>query len=365
MQNFRAKPDTAMRGMPDAELEELAATIAVARHILGPPARIQAPPNLVDGEYALLDRRRHRRLGRRLPAHPRPRQPRAPLAADRGAGRALAPRPASSCANGSPSTRSSSSAASPGSTRGCCPHVARARRPGRRASPARTPAVAGRPWQEPDEGFTGSSGRTDLHHTIDTEGRTADRRDDFDEVYGDWEALREAAAPGMVPERIDADVRQALSQAADDPTRLTDAEALALLHADGPALDALCPIADDAAPRRRSATTSPTSSPGTSTSPTSATPAAASAPSPSAAPTPTPTPSPWTRSPTAPQQAWDVGAVEVCMQGGIHPDLPGTAYFDIARAVKERVPGMHVHAFSPDGGRQRRDAHRAVRSASG
>jgi FO synthase len=47
------------------------------------------------------------------------------------------------------------------------------------------------------------------------------------------------------------------------------------------------------------------------------------------------------------QQAWDVGAVEVCMQGGIHPDLPGTAYFDIAKAVKSRVPGMHVHAFSP------------------
>ena len=47
------------------------------------------------------------------------------------------------------------------------------------------------------------------------------------------------------------------------------------------------------------------------------------------------------------EQAWDVGATEVCMQGGIHPDLPGTAYFDIARAVKERVPGMHVHAFSP------------------
>lgn len=51
IQNFRAKPDTAMRGMPDAELEELAATIAVARVVLGPAARIQAPPNLVDGEY--------------------------------------------------------------------------------------------------------------------------------------------------------------------------------------------------------------------------------------------------------------------------------------------------------------------------
>jgi FO synthase len=35
------------------------------------------------------------------------------------------------------------------------------------------------------------------------------------------------------------------------------------------------------------------------------------------------------------------------MQGGIHPDLPGEAYFDLVLAVKERVPQMHVHAFSP------------------
>jgi FO synthase len=35
------------------------------------------------------------------------------------------------------------------------------------------------------------------------------------------------------------------------------------------------------------------------------------------------------------------------MQGGIHPDLPGTAYADIVRAVRGRVPDMHVHAFSP------------------
>jgi FO synthase len=47
------------------------------------------------------------------------------------------------------------------------------------------------------------------------------------------------------------------------------------------------------------------------------------------------------------EQAWAVGATEVCMQGGIHPDLPGTAYFDLVRAVKDRVPGIHVHAFSP------------------
>src|SRR5690606_25214350 len=44
---------------------------------------------------------------------------------------------------------------------------------------------------------------------------------------------------------------------------------------------------------------------------------------------------------------WDVGAGEVCMLGGVHPDLPGTAYFDIARAAGARVPGMPVHAFAP------------------
>jgi FO synthase len=47
------------------------------------------------------------------------------------------------------------------------------------------------------------------------------------------------------------------------------------------------------------------------------------------------------------EEAWGLGATEVCMQGGIDPELPATAYFDLVAAVKERVPGMHVHAFSP------------------
>ncbi|MEO6083024.1 MAG: 7,8-didemethyl-8-hydroxy-5-deazariboflavin synthase CofG, partial [Umezawaea sp.] len=54
IQNFRAKPDTAMRGMPDAELDDLVATVAVARLIMGPSGCLQAPPNLVDAEYARL-----------------------------------------------------------------------------------------------------------------------------------------------------------------------------------------------------------------------------------------------------------------------------------------------------------------------
>ncbi len=46
-------------------------------------------------------------------------------------------------------------------------------------------------------------------------------------------------------------------------------------------------------------------------------------------------------------EAWERGATEVCMQGGIHPEYTGANYLDICRAVKTAVPAMHVHAFSP------------------
>ncbi|MFC0600410.1 bifunctional FO biosynthesis protein CofGH [Streptomyces palmae] len=343
IQNFRAKPDTAMRGMPDAELDDLVATVAVARHIMGPAGCLQAPPNLVDGEYERLIRAGIDDWGGVSPLTPDHVNPERPwpqidALAERSAaaGFRLAER---LCVYPEFVQRGE-----PWLDPRLLPHVRALADPA--TGLARPEAVPrGLPWQEPDEGFT-ATGRTDLHRTIDTEGRTHDRRDDFDEVYGDWEALREQAAPGMAPSRIDTDVRAALATAADDPTRLTDAEALALLHADGPALDALCRIADELrrdtvgedvtyivtrninftnvcytgcrfcafAQRRTDADAYSLS---------------------------------LTQVADRAQQAWEVGAVEVCMQGGIHPDLPGTAYFDIARAVKERVPGMHVHAFSP------------------
>jgi FO synthase len=45
--------------------------------------------------------------------------------------------------------------------------------------------------------------------------------------------------------------------------------------------------------------------------------------------------------------AWEKGATEVCIQGGLPRDLNGFFYRDILRAVKRAIPGMHVHAFSP------------------
>ena len=45
-------------------------------------------------------------------------------------------------------------------------------------------------------------------------------------------------------------------------------------------------------------------------------------------------------------EAWDRGAVEVCLQGGIHPAFTGDFYVDVCRAIKDKLPVIHVHAFS-------------------
>ncbi|WP_377269849.1 bifunctional FO biosynthesis protein CofGH [Peterkaempfera sp. SMS 1(5)a] len=342
VQNFRAKPDTAMRAMPDAELEELAAAIAVTRLVLGPAARIQAPPNLVDEQYALIVGAGIDDWGGVSPLTPDHVNPERPWPhidelAERTAAAGFELRERLTVypeyiRRGEPWLDPR-----------ILPHVSALADPA--TGLAREGALpVGLPWQEPDDAYA-ASGRTDLHRTIDTTGRTADRRADFEDVYGDWEALREQAAPYAV-ERVEADVMDALSVAADDPTRLTDDQALALLHAEGPALDALCRIADElrrdtvgdtvtycvtrninftnvcytgcrfcAFAQRRTDADAYTLS--------------------------------LDQVAERAAQAWEVGATEVCMQGGIHPDLPGTAYFDIARAVKQRVPGIHVHAFSP------------------
>ena len=46
-------------------------------------------------------------------------------------------------------------------------------------------------------------------------------------------------------------------------------------------------------------------------------------------------------------EAWERGATEVCMQGGIHPGYTGQTYLDICRTAKAAAPGIHVHAFTP------------------
>jgi 7,8-didemethyl-8-hydroxy-5-deazariboflavin synthase CofH subunit len=47
------------------------------------------------------------------------------------------------------------------------------------------------------------------------------------------------------------------------------------------------------------------------------------------------------------QEAWDRGATEVCLQGGIHPDFTGQFYIDLVEAIKDQLPGLHIHGFTP------------------
>jgi len=46
-------------------------------------------------------------------------------------------------------------------------------------------------------------------------------------------------------------------------------------------------------------------------------------------------------------EAWQLSATEVCLQGGIHPSYTGHTYLDICAAIHKKIPGMHIHAFSP------------------
>ena len=348
VQNFRAKPDTRMRDVPDAELADLAAAIAVTRLVLGPGARVQAPPNLVDDQHSLILRAGIDDWGGVSPLTPDHVNPERPwpqidelASLTAAAGYRLAER----------LTIYPGYLGEPWLDPRLAGHVAAL------ADPATGLAAAGAvprglPWQEPDGGWGRrggweQGGRTDLHVTIDTTGRSDDRRSDFGEVYGDWAAVGARIKPGASPRgRMDAEVVAALRHAGTDPAALTDAEALALLDADGPELEALTALADDV--RRDTAGDEVTYVVTRNINFTNVcytgcrfcafaqrrTDADA-----------------YTLSleqvGDRAVEAWAAGATEVCMQGGIHPDLPGSAYFDIAAEVKRRCPGMHVHAFSP------------------
>jgi len=348
IQNFRAKPDTAMRHTDDLGLDEYVAAIAVSRIVLGPKVRLQAPPNLVDlAECRAL-------LGAGVddwggvspltPDHVNPERPWPSLERLReitaSAGFELRARLTAHpeyVLAGEPwiDPRVSGHVAALASDDGLVREGAR---------------PAGLPWQEPDGGFA-SVGRTDLFAAVDTEGRSADRRSDFADVYGDWDELKdeivrhERALPTGVsgPERAGL---SALAAAERDPGNLSDEHALTLMTAEGPLLEQVVALADQL--RRDTVGDEVTYVVNRNINFTNVcyvgcrfcafaqrrTDADAYSLS-------------LDQVADRAEEAWELAASEVCMQGGIDPELPGTAYFDLAAAVKARVPDMHVHAFSP------------------
>jgi len=342
VQNFRAKDDTAMRNDPDLDLDEYLATLAVARLVFGPKLRLQAPPNLVDlTECLLLLDAGVDDFGGISPLTPDHVNPERPwpeldklerLLTDHGF--ALTER-----LTAHPHYVR---AEDPWLDPRVLPHVRALAAPSGLARPGAIPT--GLPWQEPEQRWE-SAGRIDLHDSVDTDGRSSDRRSDFDEVYGDWNALRDKVfSPGA--SSLDSDVRAALAAAERNPSGLPDEHALTLMLADGAGLQAVAALADDL--RKDAVGDVVTYVVNRNINFTNicytgcrfcafaqrATDADA-----------------YTLSTeeieSRVKEASGEGATEICMQGGIDPKLPATAYFDLARAVKRAVPDMHLHAFSP------------------
>ncbi len=353
VQNFRSKPDTAMRSTPDLGEEEYLATIAVTRLLLGPSVSVQAPPNLSEPQQI------SRLLAAGVddwggvspvtPDHVNPERP-WPEIGDLArwtdeAGLRLAER----LTTGAKYVLGALQRDEPWIDPRLHPHVrALADLRTGLANPDAQPQ--GLPWQEPDGGMQVSGtgrGRVDLHRGVDQEGRSADRRSDFDEVYGSWAEVATRAPDALTASpRLGTDVRAALLRAQDDPAGLSDDDYLALLTCDGADLEAVTSLADDvrrdvvgedvtyvvnrninftnicyvgcrfcAFAQRRTDADAFTLS--------------------------------LEQVGQRAAEAQALGATEVCMQGGIDPSLGRTAYADIVRSVKAAAPGIHVHAFSP------------------
>ncbi|MBM7457697.1 bifunctional FO biosynthesis protein CofGH [Rhodococcus coprophilus] len=345
VQNFRAKDDTAMRDVDDAGLEEFLAAVAVSRLVLGPGMRIQAPPNLVslDECRALLGAGVDDWGGVSplTPDHVNPERPwpnldtLAEVSAD--AGYTLTERIAAQ--------PQYVLAGQPWIDPRITTHVRALADPD--TGLARDVLPTGLPWQEPDIDWD-SSGRVDLNSEIDVSGRNTEYRSDLGSAFGDWETVREQvlALGESAPVRLDSDVLAALRSAERDPAGCSDDEYVALANADGAGLEALVALADQL--RRdtvgddvtyvvnRNINFTNICYTGCRFCAFAQRKGDADAFTLSAQ--------------EVADRAWEAhvaGATEVCMQGGIDPELPVTGYADLVRAVKARVPSMHVHAFSP------------------
>ncbi|MDQ2624492.1 MAG: 7,8-didemethyl-8-hydroxy-5-deazariboflavin synthase CofG [Actinomycetota bacterium] len=299
VQNFRAKPRTAMQGAPDADLLEYVAAVAVARIVMGPRMRIQVPPNLSDpAEFGLLVRAGADDWGGVSPLtadHVNPERPwphlddLARMTAELGfeLRERLTAQPEFVL---DPETW---------------------------IDPALRPAVAA--LADPETGLAAESSRPAVKDSGDTpvEGLSGSR-----------------PGPDLLNSRPRT-VKHLAETAAADPLALDDGEWTALLEATGEALDVLAATADDV--RRYTVGEAVTLVVNRNLTSSGLRPA------------PTDDPTTFTLDDVAAiaVDAWDLGATELCVQGLLPADQDPAGYLEIARAVKAAAPGIHLHAYRP------------------
>ncbi|WP_084603842.1 7,8-didemethyl-8-hydroxy-5-deazariboflavin synthase CofG [Microbacterium ginsengisoli] len=286
VQNFRAKPRTAMRAAPDASLLEYVAAVATARLVLGPRMRVQVPPNLSDEtEFELLVRAGADDWGGVSPLtadHVNPERPWPHLddLARRTAELGFTLRERLTA------------------------HPEFVRDPDGWIDPDLRPAVAR--LADPDSGLAGDAAP----------------------------ALRRGGAPAA-SRRSGGDLARLAEAAASAPGDLDDGDWVRLLTATGSGLDTLTATADDV----RRYTVGETVSIVVNRNLTSTGFRAVA----------TGEPGTFTLDDVAAitTDAWDLGATEICVQGRVAASEDPRAYLDIARTVHETAPRLHLHAYRP------------------
>ena len=300
VQNFRAKPRTAMQNDSDLELQEYIAAVAVARVVMGPDATVQAPPNLTDPhELGLLLRAGIDDWGGVSPLtadHVNPERP-WPHIGDLAALTATA------------------------------------------GFELRERLTAHPPYLADAGTWVDDRIRPHLDALTDTETFLADEDAvvvgrPFEPALvsraatGSPDAPAETAAPTGSSPRLSREVADVLSRATDAPAGLSDADYLVLLSADGADLDALAALAD--AVRRESVGDDVTFVANRNLD--------ASLFSPSRLTV--------GRVSELVAEAQALGATEICAQGAVSGE-PGYDYLDLVRAIRTQAPEMHLHAFRP------------------
>lgn len=359
VQNFRAKTGTAMRDATEPSLDELLAAIAVSRIVLGPTVHLQAPPNLSGDAYPRLLEAGIDDWGGVSPVTPDHVNPEAPwpqlaelARASRAAGFTLTQR---LCIY--PEFALTPDPWLAGRMRGV---VAAVMDSDGLARFGQSPT--GQPWQDPvvQSGVI-SHAITAVIAGDEANGSAADGRNarsalQYDDVhravFGDIHVIAEGVLAANAP-RIETpartvirrDVANALAKA-QSGTVLNDSEALLLFDTTGVELDALSQAANEVRAAAVGDVVTYVVNRNLNFTNVCYTGCRFCA---FAQRRDDPDAYMLSLAQIADRvdEAWQLGATEVCMQGGIHPDLPGDYYFAVLDAVRERVPQIHIHAFSP------------------
>ena len=249
VQNFRAKPNTVMAEAADSDEEDLLATVATARVLLGTGTRVQVPPNL--SEAMTLPRLVAAGIddwggvSPLTPDHVNPERPWPQVAALAGATQSAGYSLRERLTVHPSYVHRGERWIDPRVQR----HVDALAEPSGLARQGTAPS--GLAWQEPDR--LADVGRVDLHREVDAVGRHTTLRTDSDQAFGSWSVVAAGVPSARAPRAglpgLDGDVRDALRVAERDPAELlmpkNEAAALAVLTARGSDLEAVAGLADD------------------------------------------------------------------------------------------------------------------------